>query len=251
MPLFSVSLLVAALCIFPGIGLFQETSSSAAEAPFQVIASSDLSFDFTTLPKEGRDQLTDLGFALERVTGDESLLRLSAENGRLNVATSGPALSVLVKKDLHHAQPGILELVWGIERYPRGADWSRGKRQEAMMVVLFFGDPLPGGSFYLPDMPLFLGMFLGEHEPPLKPFVSDNYPDTGRYVCLGNPPPGQTITTRLDLRDAFRDWFGNRDIPPLTGIAIEVDTRDLPAEDAWSSAFIYQISLKKAERQDN
>ena len=28
--------------------------------------------------------------------------------------------------------------------------------------------------------------------------------------------------------------------------AIEVDTRDLPAEGAWSSAFIYQISLKKA-----
>jgi hypothetical protein len=95
-------------------------------------------------------------------------------------------------------------------------------------------------------MPLFLGMFLGKHEPPLTTFVGDNYPATGRYVCLGNPPPQQTITTRLNLRDAFRDWFGNNDIPPVTGIAIEVDTRDLPAEGAWSSAFIYQISLKKA-----
>lgn len=237
MPLLFVFLLVAFFLVPFVIGVSPKTCS----------ASSAFSLDFT-LPEGARNGLASRGFTFEQQMGDEKAIYLSAENGRLGIVTSGhAALGVMVKKDLHLADPQILEIVWGVERYPQGANWRRGIKKEAVMVVLFFGDPLPGGSFYLPDMPLFLGLFLGEREPPLKAFASENYPDSGRYVCVGNPPPGQTITTRLDLREAFRDWFGGRAIPPLTGIAIEVDTSDLAEEDASSSAFIHHIGLKTAD----
>ena len=237
MPLLFVFLLVGFVLMPFVIGVFPKTCS----------ASSAFSLDFTTLPEDARNGLSSHGFSLEQQMGDEKVIRLSAENGRLAIVTSGPALGCMVKKDLQITKPEILEIVWGVERYPQGGDWRRGSKKEAVMVVLFFGAPLPGGSFYLPDIPMFLGMFLGEHDPPLQPFISDNYGDTGRYVCMGNPPSGRTITTRLDLRDAFRDWFGGRAIPPLTGIAIEVDTGDLPEEDASSSAFIHHIGLNKAD----
>lgn len=237
MPLLFVLLLASSVLMPFVIGVFPKPSS----------ASSTFSFDFTTLPDDLRNGLASRGFTFQEQMADENLIRLSAENGRLNLLTSGPALGVMVKKDLHLDRPQVLEIVWGVERYPRGGDWHRGSKKEAVMVVLFFGDPLPSRRFYLPDMPVFLGLFLGEHDPPLQPFISENYGDTGRYACMGNPPPGQTITTRLDLREAFRDWFGNRAIPPVTGLAIEVDTSDLPEGDASSSAFIHHIGLNKAD----
>lgn len=101
-------------------------------------------------------------------------------------------------------------------------------------------------GFACKEQMAFLGLFLGEHEPVLHPFTSENYPENGKYVCLGNPPPGQRIVSRLDLGVAFRDWFGNRPVPPLTGIAIEVDTRGLAEEQGTSSAFIHHIGLSKA-----
>jgi hypothetical protein len=54
------------------------------------------------------------------------------------------------------------------------------------------------------------------------------------------------ITTRLNIPKVFHDWLGNRAMPPITGIAIEVDTSDLPVG-ATSSAFIKRISLDEAD----
>ena len=66
---------------------------------------------------------------------------------------------------------------------------------------------------------------------------------------MGNPRPGQMITTRLNIPKVFHDWIGHRAMPPITGIAIEVDTSDLPAG-ATSSAFIKRISLKEADKPE-
>lgn len=213
-------------------------------APTSAISPFEL--DFSTLLDDVRSELTDLGFSFEKGMEDDEAIRLFVKNDRLNIATPVQSVGVMVKKDLHVLRPGWLEIEWGIEQYPHGGAWHLGRKQEAVMVVLFFGDSLSSTSFYLPDVPVFLGMFLGEHEPPLQPFVSENYGDRGRYVCVGNPRPGQTITTRLNIPEAFHYWIGNRAMPSITGIAIEVDTSDLPAG-ATSSAFIKRISLKEAD----
>jgi hypothetical protein len=213
-------------------------------APTRAISSFEL--DFSTLSDNVRSDLTDLGFSFKKEMEDDEAIRLRIKNDRLHIATPAQSVGLMVKNDLHVLRPGWLEIEWGIEQYPHGGNWHQGRKKEAVMVVLFFGDPLPSTSFYLPDVPVFLGMFLGGHEVPLQPFVSENYGDRGRYVCVGNPQPGQMITTRLNIPKVFHDWIGNRAIPPITGIAIEVDTSDLPAG-ATSSAFIKRIGLKEAD----
>ena len=54
------------------------------------------------------------------------------------------------------------------------------------------------------------------------------------------------ITSRLDIAKAFHLWFGDREMPPVTGIAIEVDTGELLLGER-SSAFIKSISLGRAD----
>lgn len=220
--------------------------AAARPASTTTLATPLLAIDFATFSATVRDDLKNQGFTLEKDIGDEDKITLLVEDGLLRIETFGQAFGFMVQKDLHIDQADWLEIEWGVDRYPAGADWGRGNKYEAVMVVLFFGEPLPANHLFLPDLPRFLGMFLGRHEPTGRPFISKNYTATGRYVCLGNPEPGQRITSRLNLPVVFRQWFGDRVMPPISGIAIEVDTGDLPAGET-SSAFIKRISLARAE----
>ncbi len=205
-----------------------------------------LAIDFSTLSATVRKDLLNFGFTFEKQMKDENKIHLVSENGRLKITTSGQAFGFMVKKELHIDRPNQLEIEWGVDAYPPGADWRYGKNYEPLMVVVFFGESLPSDHLFLPDTPFFVGMFLGGHEPPLQPYTSKNYSNTGRYVCLGNPEPGQMITSRLDIAKAFHLWFGGREMPPVTAIAIEVDSGELPLG-ASSSAFIKSISLGRAD----
>lgn len=210
------------------------------------VTGGSLAIDFSTLSPTVHKDLAKWGFSLEKQMQDEKAIFLGSENGRLNISASDQAFGFMVKKDLHIDQPHELEIEWGVGVYPPEADWRSGHNYEPLMVVVFFGEPLPSDNLFLPDMPLFMGLFLGRHEPSLSPFISKNYTKTGKYVCMGNPEPGQMITSRLDLAKAFHLWFGDREMPPVTGIAIEVDTGEL-AGSARSSAFIKNISLGRAD----
>jgi len=209
-------------------------------------ATSLLAIDFSTLSATVHKDLVNFGFTLEKQMKDENKIHLVSENGRLKIFTSGQAFGFMVKKELHIDRPDQLEIEWGVDTYPSGADWRYGNNYEPLMVVLFFGEPLPSNHVFLPDTPLFIGMFLGKHEPHLLPYTSKNYSNTGRYVCIGNPEPGQMITSKIDIAKAFHLWFGGREMPSVTGIAIEVDTGELAFGES-SSAFIKSISLGKAD----
>ena len=201
--------------------------------------------DFTTFPDDVRQELLNRNFQFKKAMTDKDKIQLSIDNHRLNISTNKPAFGLLVREDLHLEQADSVEIVWGITSYPEKADWSNGKNQEALMIYFFFGEPVDADRFYLPDSPYFIGLFLGQHEDPLTPYKGKSYSKTGRYICLGNPRPGQAITSRFNLADAYRDMFSIENVPPITGVAIEVDTGSL--EDGKASSFIQRISLKKAD----
>ncbi len=225
----------------PGILYGQALYGSGTPATTALLA-----IDFSMLSETARKDLVNFGFTFEKQMKDENKIHLTAKNGGLKLSTSGQAFGFMVKKELHINRPNLLEIEWGVEAYPPGADWRYGKNYEPLMVVLFFGDPLPSNHLFLPDTPLFIGMFLGKNEPPLLPYSSKNYSNTGRYVCLGNPEPGQMITSRIDIAKVFHLWFGGQEMPPVTAIAIEVDTGEVPLGEN-SSAFIKSISLGRAD----
>ncbi|NNK93874.1 MAG: hypothetical protein HKP41_05935 [Desulfobacterales bacterium] len=198
--------------------------------------------DFTALPNNVRQELTGQGFSFEKGMSKGKKIHIVTDDNNLKISTTRPAFGFMIKKDLQIQQANWLEIEWGIERYPEAANWDNSKNREAVMVYLFFGDPLPADHFYLPDSPFFIGMFLGKHEVAKRPYIGGNYTATGRYVCLDNPAPGQLITSRFNYSQAFKTWFDQATTPPVTGIAIEVDTGGLP--DGLSSAFIKRITFQ-------
>lgn len=201
--------------------------------------------DFTTFKNGVRQELLDRDFRFEKEMKQDDTMQLSLANQRLNITTVGPAFGLMIKKGLNIEGTEWVELEWGVDYYPDRADWGKGKNREAVMVYFFFGEPVEADRFYLPDSPYFIGLFLGQNEALLTPYKGKSYAKTGSYVCLGNPGPGELITSRFNLAEAYKKLYGTNRIPPITGIAIEVDTDSLP--DGRSSAFIQRIRLKKAE----
>ena len=137
------------MCLAPGILYGQAFYGSGLPA-----ATSLLAIDFSTLPAPLHKNLVNFGFALEKQMQDENKIHLASENGRLKISTSGQAFGFMVKKDLHVDQPNQLEIEWGVDTYPPGADWRYGNNYEPLMVILFFGEVLPSNHLFLPNTPL-------------------------------------------------------------------------------------------------
>lgn len=201
-----------------------------------------LEIDFTALPDNVRQELTGQGFSFEKGMSKGEKIHIITDNKYLKISTTRPAFGFMIKKNLLKKQANWLEIEWGIERYPEAVNWDNSKNREAVMVYLFFGGTVPAEHLYLPDTPFFIGMFLGKHEVAEKPYIGGNYAATGRYVCLDNPTPGQMITSRFNFSQAFKTWFDQATILPVTAIAIDADTGGLPG--GLSSAFIKHNSLQ-------
>jgi hypothetical protein len=197
--------------------------------------------DFTGPSSVARTILADDGFVFEEDMAADGAIELLSEKGCLLLRTSKPAFGLVAKRDLPPGKTNWLVIEWGVGRFPETANWQRGVRREAIMIYLFFGQPQPADRFFLPQSPYFIGHFLGQHEPPRQPFIGNSYRQTGRYVCLATPEPGQLVSTAFNFADAFHRWFDSETVPPVTGIAIAMDTSGLA--DGSSSAFIKRIAL--------
>jgi hypothetical protein len=111
------------------------------------------------------------------------------------------------------------------------------------MVHLFFGtEKLPSGSWFVPDSPSFLGLFLCERDRINHPYIGRMFKEGGRYICLDHPPPGKIVVSRFDTNSAFRSAFGRETVPPISGIAISIDTSNASG-DGRAKSFIKRISF--------
>ena len=203
--------------------------------------------DFAEARTPARTFLSEQGFVFEKEMAIDGKIQLFTEKNRLVLQAVLPAFGLATKRDLPPTTANWLLIEWGVDRFPRTADWQRGVRREAVMVYLFFGQPQPADRFFLPQSPYFIGHFLGQFEQPRQPFTGRSYRQTGRYVCLATPEPGQLVSSAFHFADAFRRWYHSETVPPVTGIAIAVDTSGLP--DGTSSAFINRIALVHNQQQ--
>ena len=58
-----------------------------------------------------------------------------------------------------------------------------------------------------------------------RPYRGHFYKQIGRFVCLGQPSPGETITSEFNLGDAFKNYFEKHQVPAVSGLGLEVDTK--------------------------
>lgn len=143
-----------------------------------------------------------------------------------------------------------LKIVWGVEQYPVGADWSgpidkKRPVRDPIGVMVFFGDEeIDSGSFFVPNIPYFLGFFLGEKERPGKAYFGNYWQKGGRYFCIPcDGSTGKKFITVVRVDQLFKKTFGI-DPPHISGIAIESDVSDTESRDGrHSKAFIELIQL--------
>lgn len=161
-------------------------------------------------------------------------LRLDAKALDPRFSEKGMVLSTdgreagLFARDLKLPDASRMQVTWGVERYPEGADWENGVYRVPIAVMVSFGDKkISSGSLFVPNAPYFISLFLSENAKPGKAYTANYYPEGGRYFCQPcTPPVGETVTTELALDSAFRNEFGQSDVPPITSFSFQMNTKD-------------------------
>ncbi len=183
--------------------------------------------DFTNIRQEPSSWLRSQGFSLEKEADKPSFITIDASEKGLLLNIKKPAMGMFVKDDLYLENVTFVRIEWGVDVYPVGASWEKGVNREPLMISLSFGGKVNADRFFLPDIPYFIGMFLCQDEPILKPYIGNSYRRTGRYICLDRPEPGITIISFFEVGSAFQQWFNKKNTPPITGLVINVDTSGL------------------------
>ncbi len=137
-----------------------------------------------------------------------------------------------------------IEIDWGVNKFPTGASYEQGVRNEALMVIVFMGDERQSsGSMFIPDSPYFVGLFLCHGDDKINhPYVGSYFKKGGRYVCTDRPTEGEIVTSRFKLLEAYRAYFDKEqdDDPAVSGLALALDTKKAD-EGGRASAFIREI----------
>lgn len=190
------------------------------------------------------DWLKSKGFQFQLDARLRNAIDLGVGEKGLDLTAKKPAFGVMPNEAVNVPRFRYLEIDWGVNKYPGGASWENGTRNQAIMVIIFLGDQRqPSGSMFIPDSPYFIGLFLcSGNDRTNHPFVGAHFKKGGRYVCADKAPEGRMITSRFDLLAAYRAYFDREkdDDPVVSGIALEVDTKKVSAG-GRASAFIREI----------
>lgn len=188
----------------------------------------------TWLKKRGFDMLL-----------DADRLHLTLENGGLKISTDESLAGMFALKfgkEDHLPEVTHVVVEWGVNRFPKGANWDEGTNRVPVAIMFSFGDKKlsSGLPFGVNAAPYFLSPFIGEKEQVGKMYTGKLYEEGGRYFCVSNggPPVGKTIATKFEVEDRFKEVFQQDKTPPITGFAFQMNTDDT---EGGAEAFIQKI----------
>jgi hypothetical protein len=163
------------------------------------------------------------------------------ERGRLVLETATETAGGFVQT-LNVPHVRHLRVRWGVDRYPQGADWTKGVYRVPIAVMVSFGeDKIASGSLFIPNAPYFLSVFLGEHEQEGRAYTARYYKKGGRYFCQPcGVPPGQTVVTEFDLETHFTEQLQQRVLPSVSSVSFQMNTTDTTG---GARAFLINIEL--------
>ena len=202
--------------------------------------------DFSDYEEDSIEEwLEKKGFELKEEAKDRRKLDLDVDEGALFLEAKKPLMALIVKESVDLGKYSRIKIEWGVVKYPKGASYEGKVKNEALLVLVFFGDEkISSGHLAIPDSPYFIGLFLGRHDKLNKAYKGNYYHEGGRFVCLGNPKPGETIISEFDLVDAFKKYFQKDEVPSISGVALEIDTTSSD-DDGRAVAFIHSIEFLK------
>ena len=206
--------------------VFGSTVYSSAQAEKDTFQKVNFFIDFSDYSEGSVDKwLREKGFEFRRDARDRKKLDLDVTQNGLVVEAKSRMLGVMLNEGVDLEEFTSIRLNWGIIQYPEGASYEQGVLNEALGVVVFFGyDKISSGHFLIPNAPYFIGFFLGKDEIVGKGYVGRYYQKGGRYVCLGNPKPGEMVVSEYDMLSAFKRKYEKDEVPVISGIALAIDT---------------------------
>jgi hypothetical protein len=190
------------------------------------------------------DWLQGKGFQLNEDARYRNRIDLDVGEKGLILEAKRRAFGVIPNESVDVTEFTYVEVDWGVNKFPGGASYEQGVRNEALMLFIFMGDELQtSGSLFIPNTPYFIALFLCHGDDKINyPYEGAYFKKGGRYVCVEKPADGQLTTTRFDLLEAYRNYFDTErdDNPAISGLAVGLDTKK--ADDGGrSSAFIREI----------
>lgn len=200
--------------------------------------------DFSDYEEGSIDQwLNNKGFKFEQGAKDRKKLDLDMDEGGLILEARTRLRGFIVNDSLEPRKYSGVRVEWGVVKYPRGASYEAEVNNEAIQVLIFFGhEKISSGHLVLPNSPYFIGLFLGRHDMPYKAYRGRYYQQGGRFVCMGNPLAGETIISEFDLIYAFKRYFQKAEVPPITGVALAMDTTS-SGDKGRAVAFVNKIEF--------
>ncbi len=146
------------------------------------------------------------GFRFEQDAKRRDRIDLDVGSNGLVLEAKRRAFGLMPNESVNVPTFTHIEIDWGVNKFPSGASYEQGVRNEALMVIVFMGDERQSsGSMFIPDSPYFVGLFLCHGDDKMNyPYVGSYFKKGGRYVCVGRPAEGKLVTSRFDLLEAYR-----------------------------------------------
>jgi hypothetical protein len=190
------------------------------------------------------------GYKLERDAKNSKLLGLSIIDRVFNIEAKARMSGFILNDHVNLENVKTIKLTWGVKKYPKDVSYDRHVNNEALMLYIFFGkEKIPSGHVLVPNSPYFIGLFLCQDDQVNYPYVGRYFHTGGRFVCLGKPQPGETISTEFNLDEAFKSYFSKKETPGITGIGFGVDTSKA-GDGGRGAAFIKSIRFTERDKSE-
>jgi len=168
------------------------------------------------------------------------------ENNALVISTSNETaglfgLKFAEQNFIHNVKR--VEIVWGVNKYPEGANWNNGVNSVPIAIMLSFGtEQLSSGlPLGIHAAPYFLSPFIGRDEELHKMYTGKLWSEGGRYFCVASgDQTGEIITTNFEVDEKFRTTFKHDKTPPITAFAFQKNTNKTKG---GSEAFIKKVTF--------
>jgi len=175
---------------------------------------------------------------------DASELSMKFKGGKLVISTSGEKAGMFgihfpAGKYLKNA--GTVRIVWGVDRFPKDANWAGGNKRLAIGALIAMGtEKLSSGlPMGINAAPRFFGPFIGQKERVGGRYLGALYKKGGRYYCVSNKGGGATVTTNFNLSQKYQQEF-KKTAPPVTAFAFQMNTKDTSG---GAQAFLKSITF--------
>ncbi len=237
----TISMLSILLVVLTSIGFAAHSAATTQVDTFQKV---NVFIDFSDYESGSVEQwLREKGFEFKKDARNRKKLDLDVSEDALILEAKRRMRGFPINDGVDLEEFSTIRIEWGILKYPEGATYEDRVNNEALMVLVFFGhDRMPSGHFAIPSSPYFIGFFLGKEEQVNKAYKGQYFHKSGRFVCLGNPEPGETVISEYDLVSAFRRKYVKDEVPLISGIALAVDTSSSD-DGGKAAAFIKRIEF--------